>query len=133
MMILIQISAASAESVEAVLKKKKARENALLQRVMEVENSVDPALLGMIRMSLRTAVGNAVRFGYTCRRLIDLFLSAGTNSYTEKGEDPVRLYDKDNSGSLDFGEFRSTVRKAGQITSAMIPVQFSPIFRLAFD
>jgi len=31
------------------------------------------------------------------------------------------LYDKDNSGSLDFGEFRSAVRKAGQITSSMIP------------
>ena len=44
-------------------------------------------------------------------------------SYGVGGEDPVRLFrhfDRDNSGTLDFGEFRSAVRKGAHVTVAMI-------------
>ena len=39
-------------------------------------------------------------------------------SYSGKGQDPRRLFssfDRDNSGELDWTEFRSAVRKGGKI------------------
>eukprot|EP01044_Picomonas_judraskeda_P002122 COSAG03_NODE_142_length_11687_cov_11.710131_9_plen_1477_part_00 len=42
-------------------------------------------------------------------------------SYGAGGEDPVKLFshfDRDNSGTLDFGEFRSAIRRGAQITVA---------------
>ena len=44
-------------------------------------------------------------------------------SYSTKGQDPASLfalYDANNSGSLELDEFRSAVRKGGQVTSAVI-------------
>ena len=42
-------------------------------------------------------------------------------SYGAGGEDPAKLFrhfDRDNSGNLDFGEFRSAIRKGAHITVA---------------
>jgi Ca2+-binding EF-hand superfamily protein len=44
-------------------------------------------------------------------------------SYSTKGQDPASLfmlYDRNHSGSLQLAEFRSAVRKGGQLTSATI-------------
>ena len=44
-------------------------------------------------------------------------------SYSEKGQDPASLfmlYDANNSGSLELNEFRSAVRKGGQLTKGLI-------------
>jgi Ca2+-binding EF-hand superfamily protein len=44
-------------------------------------------------------------------------------SYSTKGQDPASLfmlYDTNNSGSLEFTEFRSAVRKGGQLTQALV-------------
>lgn len=44
-------------------------------------------------------------------------------SYGTKGQDPSKLldlYDRDNSGNLDYGEFVAAVRKGGKLTSTML-------------
>ena len=44
-------------------------------------------------------------------------------SYGSKGQDPHKLfshYDRDNSGHLDFDEFRAAVRKGGHVTPAAL-------------
>ena len=44
-------------------------------------------------------------------------------SYGPKGQDPKKLfshYDRDNSGHLDFNEFRNAVRRGGHLTPSML-------------
>ena len=44
-------------------------------------------------------------------------------SYGAKGQDPKKLfshYDRDNSGHLDFNEFRNAVRRGGHLTPSML-------------
>ena len=45
-------------------------------------------------------------------------------SYGLHGQEPIKLFqhfDRDNSGRLSMGEFRSAVRKGGKMTPAMLP------------
>jgi hypothetical protein len=77
-----------------------------------------PRKIRRVRSAGNTKVqgGNNVPIEHMKRRLRAL-------SYSAKGQDPASLfmlYDVNNSGFLDFSEFRSAVRRGGQLTQALI-------------
>ena len=63
------------------------------------------------------------RSGVPAGKLAQVRQKLKAHSYGTQGQDPMKVFkhfDRDNSGELDFGEFRAAVRKVGHMTAVEI-------------